>query len=143
MRRSRCHSELIDLEQTISGIRKLLAKDASLFAQIPQSAIQSAGPKYAGMSVRWAVLKYLAEESKAPASTAVIANALRAGGQTTTGRDFVSNVSAVISGMVNKREEVEAIEGGYQITMTGRDAWAAIKMTPQYRSRHPLSSNVQ
>lgn len=143
LRRTRCQSELADIEQTISGIRKLLAKDATLFAQIPQSAAPESTGKYAGMSVRWGVLRYLAEEAKGPVTTAVIAAALQEGGMTTRGRDFANNVSAVISGMVRTRNEAEAVEGGYQITENGRHAWAAIKMTPQYQARSLFSASVQ
>ncbi|MGC2639836.1 MAG: hypothetical protein WA294_21815 [Acidobacteriaceae bacterium] len=140
-RRSRCQQELADIEQTISGIRKLLAKDASLFTQIPQQMPQPVG-KYSGMSVRWAVLAYLAEEATEPVPTSVIAQALLEGGMTTRGRDFNSNVSAVISVMIRDRGEAENVGNGYRITDNGRAAWAAIQNTPQYRARPMVSSNM-
>jgi hypothetical protein len=142
MRRSRCQQELANIEQTISGIRNLLARDASLFAHIPQSVPPPVG-KYAGMSVRWAVLSYLAEEATEPVPTSVISQALLDGGMTTRGRDFSSNVSAVISVMIKDRDEAENTGNGYQITAPGRAAWAAIKNTPQYRSRPMNSANAQ
>lgn len=142
IRRSRCQQELGDLEQTISGIRKLLAKDASLFAHIPQQMPRPVG-KYVGMSVRWAVLAYLAEEAKEPVPTSVIAQALLDGGLTTRGRDFSSNVSAVISVMIRDRGEAENTGGGYRITANGRAAWAAIQNTPQYRSRPMATTDAQ
>jgi hypothetical protein len=141
VRRSRCQQELANLEQTINGIRNLLAKDASLFAQIPQPVAPPLG-KYSGMSVRWAVLAYLAEEAREPVATSVIAQALLDGGLTTRGRDFRSNVSAVISVMIRDRGEAENTENGYRITANGRAAWAAIQKTPQYRSRPMINAEA-
>ena len=137
--------ELRLLEPVIAGLEALLARDASLLNQIPQSQPRpTASARYEGLSVRWGVLQYLAEDAKEPASTIEVANALLAGGMTTTGRDFTSNVSAVISVMVNKRGELEAIDGRYRLTETGYASWKAIQGTQQYRSRTMLfSSNVQ
>jgi len=149
LRRNRCQDELKAVEQAILGIRALLARDASLLVQIPQSSPgTSTAERYAGMSVRWGVLQFLAEDADGPASTAEIAAALRKGGMTTRGRDFISNVSAVISVMVNKRQELEPIAGegagSYHLTQTGHAAWSAIKMTTQYQARSlNFSANVQ
>lgn len=145
-RRNHCQEELRAVEQAIAGIRALLARDASLLVQIPQNEREtSSANRYAGMSVRWGVLQYLAKDAREPASTAEIAAALRKGGMTTSGRDFLSNVSAVISVMVNKRQELEAVgDGTYRLTETGHNAWNAITGTNQYQSRSlNFSANVQ
>jgi hypothetical protein len=95
------------------------------------------------MSVRWAVLSYLAEVATEPVQTSVISQALLDGGMTTRGRDFNSNVSAVISVMIRDRGEAENTGGGYRITANGRAAWAAIQNTPQYRSRPMIRAEAQ
>jgi hypothetical protein len=151
LRRDCCQEELQAVEQAMSGIKALLARDASLLVHIPQGSYAAATAttsatiqKYSGMSVRWGVLQYLAEDVLEPASTAEIANALIDGGMTTKGRDFISNVSAVISVMVNKRGELESTDGKYSLTDNGRAAWNAIKLTNQYRSRSlNFTTNVQ
>lgn len=146
--------EMATVEQGIAGIRAVLARDASLLVQIPQNAAPpkptpiSQYGRYADMSVRWGVLQYLAEDVHEPATTSEIAAALLKGGMTTQGRDFISNVSAVVSVMVNKRQELEAITGesagSYRLTQTGHAAWHAIKMTNQYQARSlNFSANVQ
>lgn len=132
--------EIHAVEQGMSGIRAVLARDASLLVQIPRNSgpqhipISPSG-RYAGMSVRWGVLQYLAEDATEPASTAEIAGALLGGGMTTNGRDFISNVSAVISVMVNKRGELNGADGKYRLTDNGRAAWTAITGTNQYQAR--------
>jgi hypothetical protein len=153
LRQKDLREEMTAVEAGIAGIRAVLARDASLLVQIPQNAnpLQasiSQATRYAGMSVRWGVLQYLAEDANGPASTAEIAAALLKGGMTTQGRDFISNVSAVISVMVNKRQELEPITGegagSYRLTQTGHSAWHAIKMTNQYQARSfGFSPNVQ
>lgn len=138
VRQKSLREEMTTVEQAINGIRAVLAKDASLLNQIPLNAVPQpagAGRRYDGLSVRWAVLQYLAEDAVEPATTAEIADALLKGGMTTSGRDFVSNVSAVISVMVNKRLELTSVEGKYSLSDAGRASWNAIKMTNQYRAR--------
>lgn len=135
--------EMSTVEQGIAGIRAVLARDTSCpvyspqDAVTPQSTVDSQSRRYEGLSVRWGVLQFLAGEANGPASTADIAAALLRGGMTTRGRDFISNVSAVISVMVNKREELEAVPGSntYRLTTRGQEAWHAIQQTNQYQAR--------
>lgn len=149
LRHAKCREELQAIERAIAGLEPLLARDASLLTQIPQPvAVEPKQPiasgDYAGISVRWGVLKFLAEDAIGMSSTAEIADALRAGGMTSSGRDFVSNVSAVISVMVNKRGELIAHGGTYGLTDAGRAAWNAIKSTTAYQNRPAnLFSTVQ
>jgi hypothetical protein len=153
LRRSRVQKELVELEQTIGGIKKLLSTTASLFASTPvaspsaapllqpQTAVQE-DKKFAGMSVRWGILKLLAEESLGPLKTSQMANRLVNGGMQSGGKDFGGNVSAVVSDMVNKRKELEPAEeaGTYRLTDNGRLAWAAIKHSPRYVNRADVAS---
>lgn len=157
LRRSRVQKELMELDQTIGGIKKLLSTTASLFVSAPvvtaTSVPEPALPKvtmlvddqkYAGMSVRWGILKLLGEESLGPLKTAQMAVRLVNGGMQSSGKDFAGNVSAVVSDMVNKRKELEPAEepGTYRLTDNGRLAWAAIKHSPRYVNR-AVSANVQ
>jgi hypothetical protein len=153
LRRSRCQRELGELEQTIAGIRKLVSTTASLFAGKPlvitntgedESRTVQEDKKYAGMSVRWGVLKLMAEEAIEPLKTAQMAIRLVNGGMSSSGKDFASNVSAVVSDMVNKRKELEPAEepSTYRLTDTGKLAWAAIKHSPRYLNR-PVSATLQ
>jgi hypothetical protein len=67
--------------------------------------------------------------------TAEIAAALRDGGITSSAQNFTSNVSAVLSGMVNQRREIEQADNGFQITEQGRTVWDGIKHTSQWLNR--------
>ncbi|MFI5087382.1 MAG: hypothetical protein ACHP7I_03225 [Terriglobales bacterium] len=141
-KRAKYKADLADIEQAIGGIRKLMATNASLFAAMPQQAQPA---KYAGMSVRWAIMNFLAEDvGNVPiVDTATIAQALLNGGITSRGQNFNSNVSAVLSTM-KERGEVEQLEtGSYQLTPHGANVWHTIKLTPQYRNRVSDQSIVQ
>src|ERR1700676_4820984 len=84
LRRSRCQKELAELEQTIDGIKKLLANSASLFVGTPVGSSHDSPPdparKYANMSQRWAVLNCLAEDATGPMRVSDIALTLLNGG---------------------------------------------------------------
>jgi hypothetical protein len=150
LRRSRCQNELAELDQTIGGIKKLLSSTASLFMATPATTAASqdrivlpAAQKYAGMSVRWAILNLLAEDAPEPMRSSEIAIKLVEGGIISRGSDFAANVSAVISDMVNKRNEVERNdESAYSLSDNGRLAWAAIKHSPKYINR-AVSATLQ
>jgi hypothetical protein len=152
LRRSRCKQELEELDNTIGGIKKLLSNQASLFVASPApfpaaniafkiatiagaSEVRIDHSRFTGMSVRWAILKLLAENTGAQPTAAEIAQALVDGGMNSKGKDFGSNVSAVLSDMKNKRSEVVNSAGTWDLTLTGHRAWEAIKSTPQYRER--------
>lgn len=141
--------ETKSLEQTIAGIRALMANSASLFIParleptLPLEAPEMPSGQYAGMSVRWAILKMLAEDSAHPMKTPEITKALVAGGLRGKGEDFGASVSAVVSVMAKQRNEVERvpeIEGAYRLTENGRLAWAAIKHSPKYINRAAVAT---
>jgi len=93
---------------------------------------------YAGMSVRWAIL-YLLSGKEQAMTTDEIADVLKNGGVTSNAQRFAGNVSAILSGMRNERQEVEQVAEGYRITQHGRDVWEGIKRTPQWVERHASS----
>ena len=71
------------------------------------------------------------------------AQALTDGGTTSNAQNFSSNVSAILSGMVNQRHEVQqATDGGYEITDHGREVWQGIRRTSQWNARQatPIAS---
>jgi hypothetical protein len=144
LRRNRCQKELAELEQTIAGLKKVAATTASLFMAAPidarpeeHASASEESQRYAGMSVRWGILKLLSEYSPGPLKSSEIAGLLATGGIVSKGRDFTANVSAVISNMVKERKELEpAMENGYYILSdNGRLGWAAIKHSPKYTNR--------
>lgn len=143
-RRAAYVNAIEELDAMIAGILRLQAINGAI--PVPASPPSPLAPnvqeltndatKYSGMSVRWATLNLLAEDSTGPLTTAEIAEALQARGVKSSGQRFGSIVSAVVSDMRAKKSELEVVEDGrYQLTKTGHDAWEHIKMTPQYRSR--------
>jgi hypothetical protein len=143
---ARCEQEMRGYKDTLSQIRKLASAQANLFAPSPASgvpAVAVSSGRYAGMSVRWAILCLLGEDHSDPLATSQIADILTQGGMTTKGESFPSNVSAVLSVMKRDRNEVELVEGGYRLTANGQAAWHSIKLTPQYQNRISGASSVQ
>lgn len=90
--------------------------------------------KYSGISVRWAVLGFLAEEATGPMGTGAIAEALEQRGVKKAGPSRFGNiVSAVISHLKSKGE-LEAVDGGlYQLTKAGREMWGMIRASAKFR----------
>ena len=143
---SRSEQEIRGYKDTLSQIRKLASAQANLFAPAPASgvpAVAVSSSRYAGMSVRWAILCLLGEDHTGPLATAQVADILTQGGMTTKGESFTSNVSAVLSVMRRDRNEIEQVEGGYQLTANGQAAWHAVKLTPQYQNRLSEGASVQ
>jgi hypothetical protein len=71
-------------------------------------------------------------------TTADISDALLSGGNK---KGSKATVSAVISDMVKKRQELTGGDGGYQLTDTGHHAWNAIVHI--FRYKNPISSATQ
>lgn len=147
LRRARCVEELRKIETAITGLRDAMEVNVNLTPGVTGIAIhssttadvgQEAQERYAHMSVRWAVLKFLYEHPT-PQKTADISDALLAGGNEKAVRP---TVSAVISDMVRVRNEVMPDEqtGGYKLTVTGRSAWGAIVNSPKYINRASSAS---
>lgn len=139
-RRNQCVEEIKALDQVIAGLRHLSQNNGAAALPLTQrngAAVEDYGEdrRYVGMSVRWATLYLLSEHTSKPLRTGEIASMLKHGGLMSQAESFNANVSAVLSGMVRQRKEVEQVDEGYRLTDIGRQAWAAIKNTPQWLSR--------
>ena len=137
-----------EIDTAITSLHRLIPEGAKNELPTPAmtnvpSAVVPQG-KYAGMSVRWAILNLLAEDATAPMTTGDIADALLKGGIVTGGKSFSGNVSAVLSGMNHDRGEVVAGESGWVITPNGKSAWTHISAKRQSQKQQlTISSNVQ
>ena len=134
-----------ELEIAMAALLKLMPQEQKTVAQpapqqLPLAAISA--DKYTGMSVRWAILCLLTEDATGPMSTGLIAEALRAGGITSSGKSFAANVSAVLSDMRLKKFEVDSTDLGWIITERGRSAWIHIKATRE-KEGEATASTVQ
>lgn len=155
VQRERLASELLQLDGLIAG----LAADVESYETAERNAIkpllliQGVGNsrtleipphlRYAGISVRWALLCLMAEHVTEAIGTTEMAEALKAGGVRSSGANFNANVSAVVSDMARKRAELEAVaEGKYRVTDHGREVWDGIKRNPQYRYRIAGVANI-
>jgi len=141
------------LEVVHASIARILAKLSAYEEAIaPKTINLFAAPlvvperlKYAGMSVRWGILNLMADSGVDQLGTTNIADALIAGGVRSNGQNFNANVSAVVSEMHRKKNELEPgdADGTYRITQHGREVWESIKHTPQYRfGRLAVASGV-
>lgn len=151
-KRDAISSELKQIEAAIAAVSAAiashsegpLAKPLPFTPPItpPTPSIVPSDQKYSGMSVRWAVLNLMAEDTAEALRTSEIAEMLQAHGVRPGGQNFTSNVSAVVSDMTKKKGELTVEDGRYQITDHGRDVWVGIKRTPQYRYRLASSLNA-
>ena len=124
--------------EAISRLPDVDGGAAGDFAQ-PPHAEGPLGP-FSGMSVRWAILKLLAEDGGTPMATGDIAKKLEEGGVKSKGQRFASIVSAVLSDMRNNKGEVETVADGlYLLTQKGHEVWDTIKKSARYR--HPASAS--
>jgi hypothetical protein len=112
----------------------IAAKPMNLFSPPSPSAVPER-LKYAGMSVRWAILNLMADGGVDQLGTTNMAAALLAGGVRSNGQNFNANVSAVVSEMHRQKNELAPgdTDGTYRITPHGREVWESIKHTAQYR----------
>jgi hypothetical protein len=136
-----------EIDNAISSLHRLIPEDAKdelpAPAMVNPSAAVVVRGKYAGMSVRWAILNLLAEDANHPMSTGEIAVALQQGGITSSGKNFAGNVSAVLSDMSRTRGEAVSNDDGWVITEIGKSAWAHISARRQANPQYGASSNVQ
>jgi hypothetical protein len=146
LRRAKCiedlnrgREDLNRIEAAITGLRAAMELYVNVDPVTENAAARIARPsdgehRYANMSVRWAVLKLLAEFGPIgrPMKSADISERLTAGGNEKASK---ATVSAVISDMVNKRNELEQAEDGFELTEGGKLAWNAIKHSAKYLNR--------
>ena len=129
---------MLSSQQSLPFIHSRPIPDADLGC--PPSKDEQAVGIYTNLSTRWAILYLLGEIAPNEVmGRSDIAKMLTDGGITSSAQNFASNVSAVLSGMVNERKEVEQVDGGFRITGHGRDVWEGIKQTPQWRSRNSVA----
>lgn len=143
----RLQTEVQQVDAVIAGLRAAItisAEARSLVKPLPfltpigvatANADVPVNKRYAGISVRWAVLCLMAEYAQAPMTSPEIAAELEAGGVRSSGQKFTANVSAVVSDMAKNRYELTVDDGKYQITQKGREAWTTIKRSRSYRFR--------
>jgi hypothetical protein len=76
--------------------------------------------RYVGMGYRKAILLYMADSPDRAYDTGTVSDALQAGGMTTKGVSFSSNVSATLSDMAKKYGEIEKTQDGlWKLTGAG------------------------
>lgn len=126
------------LEQTQASIARISAKISDYHEATPAGGSEPVQVperlKYAGMSVRWAILRLMADGGAEDLSTSQMAETLKNGGVSSGGKNFAGNVSAVVSEMVRVKRELESPASGiYRITALGREKWDTIRHSAKYR----------
>lgn len=119
-----------EIEAAINALRRLMPEEQVAPKKLapPQPMLTGLHGKYAGMNIRSAILRLLAEDASAPMRTVQIAHALVTGGITVKGKNFRANVAAVVSEMYRKRDELApGSDGGWKITEKGRLEWLRMK----------------
>ena len=140
--------KVAEIDSAIASLGRLIPNDAKEELPVPEQKSGQAASnvpvgKYAGMSVRWAILNLLNEDANSPMGTGEIAEALVRGGITSAGKNFNGNVSAVLSNMSKERGEIEPTGSGWIISSVGRQAWAHIRIRRAEQQRLMISSSVQ
>ena len=121
--------------QEIDAMMDGLIREEKLLPNQPQDKPgDTSSGIFANMSMRWAVFFYLAEHSLGPSSVGEIAASLKAGGVSTKGVSFNSNVSAVLSQMAGKGELAKSAEG-FAMTEQGKSIWQSIKKSTKFIDR--------
>jgi hypothetical protein len=140
--------KISEIDRAIASLGRLIPAEAkedlpALEQPANHAALNVPSGKYAGMSVRGAILNLLNEDANAPMETGEIADALQRGGITSAGKSFNSNISAVLSNMSRARHEIQSAENGWVISPIGRQAWAHIRVRRAEQHRLMTSSTVQ
>lgn len=124
--------KISEIEQAMASLHRLIPQEAKPeLPPPPQPNLQFVAPprdgRFAGMSVRWAILYLLSEIATAPLSTGQIAVYLKEGGIQSNAAKFAGNVSAILSVMSKQKGEVMPVGDGWVISEIGRQAWAHIR----------------
>jgi hypothetical protein len=128
---------LVEIDQ-VEGVLKALYREVESLPLTPRLAFPDPAQDglYAGISVRWSVLLFLAERATGAETLGTIADALRAGGSTSKAQSFNSNVSAVLSQMVSKGE-LAKIDDRFTLTDHGKAVWHGIRNSEKFLNRNP------
>jgi hypothetical protein len=121
----------------IEGIRTAMTNSALGVSGLSGSSSDVEPPSsyYKHMSMRWAILRLLADHCKGEAMpTSSIADCLIRGGFAQSS-NFNSKVSAILSQMLGKGE-VEKKNQDWAICGHGREVWDSIKKGDKYATRH-------
>lgn len=134
-----------EIDTAVAALRRLMPVEDITPVKSSQTSLPiTINGKYAGMSVRWAILSLLTEDATEPLTTGQIAEALAKGGLTSSAKSFAGNVSAVLSGMNHEKGEVLTNDGSWTISEKGRQAWIHIKASREWKAgaeHAPSSSN--
>jgi hypothetical protein len=142
-RRTKCLEEVQKLDSAISALSATMTAAPPIWSPPQPPPFHIAKPsdhqkRYSYMSVRWAILKFFAEgmigygRGQAATSADISAELLSGGNE----RASKPTVSAVVSDMVNKRNELQTTDsGGFMLTDNGKAAWAAIRQSARYENR--------
>ena len=123
----------------LDEILKALQLEVEALPRTEQIPFPPNDGQYVGISIRWAVLALFSESGPERQSLGRIADALRAGGATTKGQSFNSNVSAVLSVMVGKGE-LDKNEEGFALTGHGHIVWQGIRTSEKFAARSLATS---
>jgi hypothetical protein len=142
--RSQLQFKIGEIEAALAALRRLMPAEEIVESkpEEPQPTLQGTTiGKYAGMGVRWAILRLLSEDAVKPMPTGEIADTLQNGGITSGSKNFAANVSAVLSDMNRIRGEViwDAEGKGWTISEKGKEVWIHIKAS-QTRNQGAISS---
>jgi hypothetical protein len=148
LRRAKHLEEIRKLETAINSLQATMGvadatNHAPEIASTPPSEVEeNPSERYKNMSVRWGILKLLYNDTLDPMSSADISTVLSEGGNPKASK---ATVSAVISDMVNQREEAVYNQqlGGYLLTAKGEAAWRAIAHSTRYINRTSYASELQ
>lgn len=129
---------LRELNEKIAGLYREIGVPIPSPKLVTRATSFDPAQKYALISVHWAIL-HLLSAAKDPMATADIAQALTNAGVRTRAANFANNVSAVLSTTMRPKgaEEVEAIEGRWRLTETGRNKIAFITASSKFRQACP------
>jgi hypothetical protein len=136
--RSALQYRIGEIDAAVAALKRLMPDEPIAEQKIaPEQRVLGGVPgRYTGLGVRMAVLQLLSEHAIRPMRTTEMAQALLAGGITTTGKRFRGNVAAVVSEMYKKRGELTTgPNGGWMITEKGKQVWIQAKT-----SRDQISS---
>jgi len=150
--RNQLQFKIGEIDSAVSALRRLMPTEEISVEKDNQQVLPIVhNGRYAGISTRWAILELLSEHANRPLTTGEIAEALKAGGMTSSARNFAGNVSAVLSGMNHEKKEVASGTSGWVISENGKNAWIHIKasrerkahLTETFAPIEPLQPSLQ
>ena len=136
--RDQAQAQLAELQAKVRDRNNTIASlSRELYGQNIPTAPKVSTPKYALISVRWAILDLLSHDM--PLSTADIADILQREGVTTKADSFLNSISAVLSStMKNRDQEVRQLpDGKWELTEKGTNAAFHIRGSAKFLKNCP------